>query len=155
MSKVERKYMLRAMELARAAGEMGEIPIGAVIVKSGEIIAEGQNCRERKNDATSHAEIEAIRMAGEKTGDWRLDGCTLYVTLEPCPMCTGAIINSRISTVVFGAYDLRAGCMDSVIDLCNYPFESRPEIYGGIYEDECAEILSDFFKAVRNEKQNS
>ena len=155
MSKVERKYMLRAMELARAAGEMGEIPIGAVIVKSGEIIAEGQNCRERKNDATSHAEIEAIRMAGEKSGDWRLDGCTLYVTLEPCPMCTGAIINSRISTVVFGAYDLRAGCMDSVIDLCNYPFESRPEIYGGIYEDECAEILSDFFKAVRNEKQNS
>ena len=155
MSKVERKYMLRAMELARAAGEMGEIPIGAVIVKSGELIAEGQNCRERKNDATSHAEIEAIRMAGERTGDWRLDGCTLYVTLEPCPMCTGAIINSRISTVVFGAYDLRAGCMDSVIDLCNYPFESRPEIYGGIYEDECAEILSDFFKAVRNEKQNS
>lgn len=155
MSKVERKYMLRAMELARAAGEMGEIPIGAVIVKNGEIIAEGQNCRERKNDATSHAEIEAIRMAGEKSGDWRLDGCTLYVTLEPCPMCTGAIINSRISTVVFGAYDLRAGCMDSVIDLCNYPFESRPEIYGGIYEDECAEILSDFFKAVRNEKQNS
>lgn len=155
MSKIERKYMLRAMELARAAGEMGEIPIGAVIVKSGEIIAEGQNCRERKNDATSHAEIEAIRMAGERTGDWRLDGCTLYVTLEPCPMCTGAIINSRISTVVFGAYDLRAGCMDSVIDLCNYPFESRPEIYGGIYEDECAEILSDFFKAVRNEKQNS
>ena len=155
MSKVERKYMLRAMELARAAGEMGEIPIGAVIVKSGEIIAEGKNCRERKNDATAHAEIEAIRMAGERTGDWRLDGCTLYVTLEPCPMCTGAIINSRISTVVFGAYDLRAGCMDSVIDLCNYPFESRPEIYGGIYEDECAEILSDFFKAVRNEKQNS
>lgn len=155
MSKVERKYMLRAMELARAAGEMGEIPIGAVIVKSGEIIAEGQNCRERKNDATSHAEIEAIRMAGEKLGDWRLEGCTLYVTLEPCPMCTGAIINSRISTVVFGAYDLRAGCMDSVIDLCNYPFESRPEIYGGIYEDECAEILSDFFKVVRNEKQNS
>ena len=155
MSKVERKYMLRAMELARAAGEKGEIPIGAVIVKSGEIIAEGQNCRERKNDATSHAEIEAIRMAGERTGDWRLDGCTLYVTLAPCPMCTGAIINSRISTVVFGAYDLRAGCMDSVIDLCNYPFESRPEIYGGIYEDECAEILSDFFKAVRNEKQNS
>lgn len=155
MSKVERKYMLRAMELARAAGEMGEIPIGAVIVKNGEIIAEGQNCRERKNDATSHAEIEAIRMAGEKSGDWRLEGCTLYVTLEPCPMCTGAIINSRISTVVFGAYDLRAGCMDSVIDLCNYPFESRPEIYGGIYEDECAEILSDFFKAVRNEKQNS
>lgn len=155
MSKVERKYMLRAMELARAAGEMGEIPIGAVIVKNGEIIAEGQNCRERKNDATSHAEIEAIRMAGEKSGDWRLEGCTLYVTLEPCPMCTGAIINSRISTVVFGAYDLRAGCMDSVIDLCNYPFESRPEIYGGIYEDECAEILSDFFKVVRNEKQNS
>ena len=155
MSKVERKYMLRAMELARAAGEMGEIPIGAVIVKNGDIIAEGQNCRERKKDATSHAEIEAIRMAGEKTGDWRLEGCTLYVTLEPCPMCTGAIINSRISTVVFGAYDLRAGCMDSVIDLCNYPFESRPEIYGGIYEDECAKILSDFFKAVRNEKQNS
>lgn len=144
------------MELARQAGTRGEIPVGAVIVKNGEVIAEGYNRREEKKDALSHAETEAISAACRALDDWRLDGCTLYVTLEPCPMCAGAIINSRISTVVFGAYDLRAGCMDSVINLCSYPFESRPEIYGGICEDECAAILSDFFKAVRrNEEKNS
>ena len=146
---IDRNMMLRAIELARQAGSRGEIPVGAVIVKDGKIIAEGYNRREEKKNALSHAETEAINTACEVLGDWRLDGCVLYVTLEPCPMCTGAIINSRISTVVFGAYDLRAGCMDSVIDLCNYPFESRPEIYGGICEEECSLILSDFFKAVR------
>lgn len=151
---INRKFMHRAMELARAAGERGEIPVGAVIVKNGEIIAEGSNCREEKNNALSHAETEAISAACSALGDWRLDGCTLYVTLEPCPMCAGAIINARISTVVFGAYDLRAGSMESVVNLCNYPFESRPQIYSGICEDECAEILSEFFKTVRknNEK---
>ena len=155
MNGIDKKFMHRAMEIARETGRRGEIPVGAVIVKDGEIIAEGSNRREEKKDALSHAETEAIQSACRYIGDWRLDGCTLYVTLEPCPMCTGAIINSRISTVVFGAYDLRAGCMDSVIDLCNYPFESKPEIYGGICEDECREILSEFFKAVRNEKQHS
>lgn len=134
----------------------GEIPVGAVIVKDGEIVAEGSNRREEKKDALSHAETEAIGAACRALGDWRLDGCTLYVTLEPCPMCAGAIINSRISTVVFGAFDLRAGSLDSVVNLCNYPFDSRLEVYGGICEDECAAVLSDFFKAVRkNEEKNS
>lgn len=152
-NKMERRFMHRAIELAALAGERGEIPVGAVIVKNGEIIAEGSNMREEKNSALSHAETEAIAAACKALGDWRLDGCTMYVTLEPCPMCTGAIINSRISTLVFGAYDLRAGCIDSVINLCDYPFESRPEIYGGICEDECKRLLSDFFKRIRKDEK--
>lgn len=141
--------MERALCLARSAAERGEIPVGAVIVKDGVIIGEGQNRRIEKKSAISHAEMEAITSACNALGDWRLDGCTLYVTLEPCPMCTGAIIMSRISEVVFGAYDLRNGCMDSVIDLCNYPFENKPQIYGGISEDACGELLTDFFKKIR------
>ena len=141
--------MQHALTLARAAGERGEIPVGAVIVKNGEIIGEGSNRREEKKNALSHAETEAIADACKKTGDWRLDGSTLYVTLEPCPMCAGAIINARISTVVFGAFDLRAGSLDSVVNLASYPYESRPEVYGGICEDECTALLRDFFRAVR------
>ena len=125
------------------------MPVGAVIVKDGEIIAAAHNLREAKQNALSHAEIEAINIACKKLNSWRLDGCELYVTLEPCPMCTGAIINSRISTVVFGAYDLKAGCMDSVINLCDYPFEVKPQIYGGIMEDECGKILEEFFEKLR------
>lgn len=153
---MDKRFMLRAMELARVAGERGEIPVGAVVVQDGRIIGEGSNRREEKKSALSHAEIEAIGEACTAIGDWRLSGCELYVTLEPCPMCTGAIINARIATVVFGAYDLRAGSMDSVINLCDYPFESRPEIYGGICEEECKEILAGFFAAIRekNEKEN-
>ena len=153
---IDRRFMQRAIELAKKAGEIGEIPVGAVIVKNGEIIAEGYNLRESKKDALSHAETEAIHSACVALGDWRLDGCTLYVTLEPCPMCAGAIINSRISTVVFGAYDLRAGSLESVVDLCRYPFESKPQVYGGICEDSCKELLTQFFKAVRcREEQNN
>lgn len=143
--------MNRAIEIARQAGTRGEIPVGAVIVKDGEIIAEGTNRREEKKSALSHAETEAIAAACRKLGDWRLDGCTLYVTLEPCPMCAGAIINARISTVVFGAFDLKAGSFDSVVNLASYPYDSRPEVYGGICEDECVALLRDFFKAVRDE----
>ena len=146
--------MLRAIELAKQAAQCGEIPVGAVIVKDGEVIAEGRNRREEKHDALSHAETEAISQACQRLNDWRLDGCEMYVTLEPCPMCTGAIINSRISTVIFGAFDLRAGCMDSVINLCDYPFDSRPEIYAGIMEDECKGLLTRFFEEIRNEKEN-
>lgn len=142
--------MKRAIEIARQAGARGEIPVGAVIVKDGEVIAEGTNRREEKKSALSHAETEAIAAACRKLGDWRLDGCTLYVTLEPCPMCAGAIINARISTVVFGAFDLKAGSFDSVVNLASYPYDSRPEVYGGICEDECAALLRDFFKAVRD-----
>ena len=125
------------------------MPVCAVIVKDGEIIAEGYNMREQKQNALSHAEIECINKACEVLKSWRLETCELYVTLEPCPMCTGAIINSRIKTVVFGAYDLKAGSMDSVINLCDYPYNHKPEIYGGIMEDECKEILENFFQNLR------
>ena len=147
--------MRLAISAAGEAAKRGEIPVGAVIVKDGEVIAVGRNMREEKKSVISHAEIEAIEKAAKRLGVWRLDGCELYVTLEPCPMCTGAIINSRISTVIFGAYDFNAGSMDSVINLCDYPYESRPEIYGGILEDDCKRMLTDFFKAVRkNDREN-
>ena len=141
--------MREALKLAKAAAESGEVPVGAVIVKDGKIIAAGRNMREQKQNALSHAEIEAINNACKELKSWRLDDCELYVTLEPCPMCTGAIINSRIKTVVFGAYDSKAGSMDSVINLCDYPYNHKPEIYGGICEDECLEILQNFFKKLR------
>lgn len=143
------KFMTRAIELARIAAQEGEVPVGAVVVKDGKIIGEGYNMREQKNNALSHAEIEAINAACNNLGDWRLDGCTIYVTLEPCPMCAGAIINSRIREVVFGAYDLSMGCMDSVANLANLPFAVGTTIYGGIKEDECKKILTDFFEGVR------
>ncbi len=141
--------MYEAIALSEAAAMEGEVPVGAVIVKNGEIIAKGRNMREKKQNALSHAEIEAINIACEKMKSWRLDDCELYVTLEPCPMCTGAIINSRIKTVVFGAYDLKAGSMDSVINLCDFPYNHKPEIYGGICEDECSEVLKNFFENLR------
>ena len=141
--------MYEALLEAKKAAEENEVPVGAVIVKDGEIIARGRNMREKKQNPLSHAEIEAINEASKKLNSWHLDDCELYVTLEPCPMCTGAIINSRIKTVIFGAYDLKAGCMDSVITLCDYPFNHKVEIYGGICEEECAKILSDFFEKLR------
>ena len=143
--------MDRALTLAFKAAEKGEVPVGAVIVKNGEIIAEGRNRREEKQNALSHAEIEAINTACKKLKSWRLDGCELYVSLEPCPMCTGAIINARIKTVIFGAYDSKAGSMDSVINLCDYPYNHKPEIYGGICEDECIAVMQRFFKGLRKE----
>lgn len=146
---MNKKFMSEALTEAYIAFNKGEVPVGAVIVKDGEIIARGHNQREEKQNALSHAEIECINEACKKLGSWRLDGCKMYVTLEPCPMCTGAIINSRIETVVFGAYDSAAGCMDSVINLCDYPFNHKAEIYGGIMEDECREILENFFKKLR------
>ncbi len=146
---MNKKFMSEALTEARIAFNKGEVPVGAVIVKDGEIIARAHNLREEKQNALSHAEIECINEACKKLGSWRLDGCKMYVTLEPCPMCTGAIINSRIETVVFGAYDLKAGCMDSVINLCDYPFNHKPQIYGGIMEDECQGILEEFFRNLR------
>lgn len=141
--------MKLAIYEAQKAAEKGEVPVGAVIVKDGEVIAACHNRREEKQNALSHAEIEAINTACKKLGSWRLDDCEMYVTLEPCPMCTGAIINSRIKTVIFGAYDSKMGCMDSVINLCDYPFNHRPEIYGGIMEDDCLAVLQKFFKNLR------
>ncbi len=146
---MDKKYMKEALILANKAGQEGEVPVGAVIVKDGKIIARGRNQREKKQNALSHAEIEAINEACEKLHSWRLDGCELYVTLEPCPMCTGAIINARIKTVIFGAFDLKAGSMDSVVNLCDYPYNHKVEVYGGILEDECSLLLEDFFKNLR------
>ena len=144
------EFMREALAEAKKAGAKGEVPVGAVIVKEGKIIARGHNQREEKQNALSHAEIECINMACNVLGTWRLEGCKMYVTLEPCPMCTGAIINSRISTLVFGAFDSKAGCIDSVINLCDYPFNHKVEIYGGIMEDECKKILTEFFDKIRN-----
>lgn len=144
------KFMSAAIKLANEAAKNGEVPVGAVIVKNGEIIAEARNMREEKRSALSHAEIEAINIACKKLNSWRLDGCELYVTLEPCPMCAGAIINSRIKTLVFGAYDSKAGSIDSVINLCDYPYNHKPEIYGGIMEGECTAVMQEFFKKIRD-----
>lgn len=146
---MESRFMTRAIELAKIAAAHGEVPVGAVIVKDGEIIGEGYNMREQKNNALSHAETEAINNACNTIGDWRLDGCTIYVTLEPCPMCAGAIINARIKEVVFGAYDLSMGCMESVTDLSSLPFATGISVYRGIREDECKQIITEFFKEVR------
>lgn len=146
---MNKEFMKLAIAEAQKAAEKGEVPVGAVIVKNGEVIAAGHNLREEKQNALSHAEIEAINLACQQLGSWRLDDCELYVTLEPCPMCTGAIINARIKTVIFGAYDSKMGCMDSVINLCDYPFNHHPEIYGGIMEDECLAVLQNFFKKLR------
>lgn len=144
------RYMEQAILLAKKAGAAGEVPVGAVIVKNGKIIATGQNRREREQNTLGHAEIEAINAACKKLGSWRLDGCELYVTLEPCPMCAGAIINSRISKVVFGAFDPRAGAVDSVANMFSMPFGASPEVWAGIDEQECSALLTDFFKNLRN-----
>lgn len=146
---MESRFMTRAIELAKKAASEGEVPVGAVVVKDGKIIGEGYNMREQKGNALSHAETEAINAACKTLGDWRLEGSTIYVTLEPCPMCAGAIINARISEVVFGAYDRVMGCMDSVTNLAALPFAKGITVYGGIKEDECKQILADFFKGVR------
>ncbi len=146
---MNKKFMQRALTEAEKAYNEGEVPVGAVIVKDGEVIAASHNMREQKQNTLSHAEIEAINIACQKLNSWRLDECELYVTLEPCPMCTGAIINARIKTVIFGAYDSKMGAMDSVINLCDYPFNSKPEIYGGIMEDECLALIQNFFKKLR------
>ncbi len=146
-------FMNRAIVLAKLAAKNGEIPVGAVIVKDGKIIAEGYNMRESKCSALSHAEIEAISSACKALGAWRLDGCTLYVTLEPCIMCTGAIINARIKEVVFGAYDLGFGCVDSCLNINSLPNGKGITVFGGICEDECKKLLDDFFCKIRKDEK--
>ena len=147
---MDKKFMKRALELAREAALNGEVPVGAVIVKDGKIISEGMNHREEKQSALSHAEIEAIEGANKALGTWRLDGCEMYVTLEPCPMCAGAILNSRISEVIFGAFDKDAGFIDSVTNVFSLTKTAKqPKIFCGICEDECVQLLNDFFKEVR------
>lgn len=143
-------YMTEALKLARESAGDGEVPVGAVIVKDGSIIASGRNRRETAKSALCHAELEAIDGACRVLGGWRLWQCELYVTLEPCPMCAGAVINARIPRVVFGAYDKKAGSCGSVIDLFQLPYNHRPQVTGGVLEQECSALLMDFFKKLRN-----
>ena len=147
------KYMRAALELAREAAENGEVPVGCVVASpEGEIIGRGRNRREEGRDATAHAEIEAIRAACAALGTWNLSGCALFVTLEPCPMCAGAIINSRISTVVYGAKEPYSGSVGSVINLFEERYGHRPAVYGGVLKDECASLLRSFFEDLRGAK---
>ena len=145
------KYMKRAIELAEKAAAMGEIPVGAVVVKrdTGEIISEGYNRRETDKNALSHAEITAIELACSRLGGWRLIGCDLYVTLEPCPMCCGAIINSRIERVIYGADDCKAGSVFSVQKMFDLPYNHKPEVIPGVMANQCSSLLSSFFKRIR------
>ena len=146
-------YMRQAMKLAALSAEEGEVPVGAVVVRDGAVIAEGRNRREKGKNALYHAEIEAIDNACKALGGWRLPRCVLYVTLEPCPMCAGAIINARIEKVYFGAYDKKAGSVASVIDLFSLPYNHKPETEGGVLEEECAAQLSAFFQSLRIRRQ--
>ena len=143
-------YMSLAMELAQEAYDNSEVPVGCIICdSSGTVIGRGRNRREEDADATAHAEIEAIREACKTIGDWRLEGCTMFVTLEPCPMCTGAIINSRIPTLVFGARDAVTGSCGSVIDLFCERYGHSPAVYPGVLKDQSAHLLKSFFKNKR------
>lgn len=147
------ELMRCAIDLAREATLDGEVPVGAVIVRNGEIIATGRNRRELGKNALLHAEIEAIDNACKKLGGWRLFDCELFVTLEPCPMCAGAIINSRIKRVVYGADDLKAGSVKSVVRLFDLPYNHRPVVESGLLAEECSELLKTFFKSLRKNKE--
>ena len=142
-------FMNMAIELALRAYNEGEVPVGALIVKDGEVIGKGYNMREQNGMATAHAEILAIEEACRKLGTWRLGECTLYVTLEPCPMCAGAIVNSRVDRVVYGVKDHAAGCCGSLIDFNRYPFSHSFSVKSGICEEECLALLKNFFKTKR------
>lgn len=145
--------MMRALELAKESALEGEVPVGAVIVKDGKIVAEGRNRREKGKNALYHAEIEAIDNACKALGGWRLWQCDLYVTLEPCPMCSGAIINSRIKRVFYGARDKKSGSFGSVVDFNQLPYNHKPEIHSSIMDEECSALLTEFFKNLRKNKR--
>lgn len=144
-------YMQLALELAQKAASIGEVPVGAVVVRKrdGAVVGEGYNLRECGKNPLAHAEIIAIDKASRTLGGWRLIDCELFVTLEPCPMCCGAIINSRVERVVFGAYDKKAGSCCSVTSMFELPYNHKPELVGGVMEKQCSQVLSDFFKALR------
>lgn len=146
-------YMQIALKEAEIAYECGEVPVGAVVVRDGEVISTGHNLREQNGIATAHAELLAIEDACRRLGGWRLSGCTLYVTLEPCPMCAGALVNSRIDRVVYGVSDSAAGCLGSVININSYPFNHAFNVTGGVCENECRTILRDFFEKRRLNKK--
>ena len=152
MNENTEKFMRVAMRQARLAAKKGEVPVGAVIVRDGEIIARAYNTRETGKNALCHAEIKAIHKACRRLGGWRLPRCELYVTLEPCPMCAGAIVNARIETVYFGAYDAKAGAFGTLFDINRMGLNHKPEVCGGVLEEECAAMLSKFFADLRERK---
>lgn len=147
-------FMEEALRLARQAADEGEVPVGAVVVLGDEIVGRGRNRREKDKNALAHAELEAIDEACKKLGGWRLWQCDMYVTLEPCPMCTGAIINSRIKRLVYGASDYKAGSCGSVVNLFDLPYNHKPEMISGFMQEECSQILTEFFRELRQKKQN-
>lgn len=150
----DRLFMKQALEEAKQAAALGEVPIGAILVYKGEIIARAHNLRETTQNATTHAELLAIQEGCNKVGSWRLEETTLYVTLEPCPMCAGAILQSRVPRVVYGARDIKAGCVDSLYHLLNDArFNHECEVSEGILADECGQILTDFFRTLRERKK--
>lgn len=154
MREDDEKYMLQAIKEAKKAEALNEVPIGAVIVCDGEVVGAGHNMREKMHSAVSHAEINAIQVANNILKSWRLEDCTLYVTLEPCPMCAGAIIQSRIKRVVYGASDPKAGCAGTLMNLLeDERFNHQVAWEKGVLEAECATILSDFFKKLRQKKR--
>lgn len=146
---MDEQFMREALLLAKQAYEEGEVPVGCIIVQDGKIVGRGRNHRENNRNALAHAEIEAIHEACTALGGWRLWDCTLYVTLEPCPMCGGAIINARIPRVVFGARDDKCGACGSVCDLTQMAFNHHPTVEGGLLEEDCAALLTEFFKDLR------
>lgn len=150
---MQEKYMKKALKEAQKAYNKEEVPVGAVIVKGDQIIARGHNSKEEKNNTIKHAEIIAIEKASKKLSNWRLEDCEMYVTLEPCPMCAGAIINSRIKKVYIGALDEKTGACGSVLNLFNYPFNHKVEFETGILELECKDLLQRFFKELRKRKK--
>ena len=153
MDKPDEYYMRMALARARRAEELDEVPVGAVVVRDGRVIASGYNLRESRQDATLHAEMIAIRRACRKLGSFRLEDCTLYVTLEPCPMCAGAVVNARIPRLVYGASDPKAGCCETLYALCTDPrFNHRAEVRGGVLAEECGEILRSYFRKKRKKK---
>ena len=144
-------YMEKALQEAEKAAARGEVPVGAVIIKDGLVLARAHNMREQWRDATAHAEVIAIREACRALQNWRLTGCTLYVTGEPCPMCAGAIFNSRVDTVVFGCRDNRAGAVESLFNVLSHPsLNHQPQVIGGILEDRCAAVVKEFFAKRRD-----
>ncbi len=149
----DEKFMQLAVEQAKKAYQIGEVPIGAVVIKDGEVAGAGYNRRETGKNALYHAELMAIDEACRKLGGWRLWQCELYVTLEPCPMCAGAIINSRLRRIVYGCDDYKAGSVKSVINLFELPYNHKPEYIGGVLADECSAMLSDFFRELRERKK--
>ena len=149
----EEKYMKEALRQAKKAEKLGEVPIGCVIVKDGKIIARGYNRRNTDKNTLAHAELQAIRKASKAVGDWRLEECTMYITLEPCQMCAGAIVQARIPRVVFGTPNVKAGCAGSILNLLNVPaFNHQVELTEGILQEECSTLLKEFFRKLRKIK---